>query len=105
MHGRMRNMEGSRGRRVILAGAGPRLAGHFLAIVLNASRALRQMLVALVVVGFTTACGDAVGRHAFNEKTDRVRVGMAESEVRTIMGVPSSSPTGDVLVAECGQVG
>jgi hypothetical protein len=28
-----------------------------------------------------------------------------EPEVWTIMGPPSSSPTGDVLVAECGQVG
>jgi hypothetical protein len=67
---------------------------------------VRCATVALVAACLATACGDVAGRyHAFNEKTDRVRVGMAESEVRTIMGVPSSSPTGDVLVAECGQVG
>ena len=67
---------------------------------------VRRGTFALVTACLVTACGDVVGHyHAFNEKTDRVRVGMAESEARTIMGPPSSSPTGDVLVAECGQVG
>jgi hypothetical protein len=65
---------------------------------------LRHTAAALVVVCQITACGGGARRyHAFSENTDRVRVGMAESEVRTIMGAPSRSPTGNVLVADCGQ--
>jgi outer membrane protein assembly factor BamE (lipoprotein component of BamABCDE complex) len=64
-----------------------------MAILLNALRVSRVTAVMLVVTSQMTACGDGARLyHAFREKTDRVRVGMAESEVRTIMGAPSNSP-------------